>query len=163
MAIDTTVFWGLPRLKVLDGPSVTATVLKTLYMAPVDKDGIDLVDIPAKGIETRLLGGGTRFISGGYKRKLSLRWALYDPTHCGKVVGTGDGQAPCLADLYDIISQNPGRLLVSPCSSHEIWFRCYVPGEVARNPVGKLVFRNVAIEFTGNDVYQSIGSTTVVA
>ena len=159
MALDSTVFYGFPRIKILSAASPIASVVKTLYLPLPDKDGLQLIDSPFRGIEKKLLTK-TAFIGGGIKKSLTINWSYYDPKSTGKVVGIADGQTPNLADLYDVLTANQTKIMVSPCSSSEIWFRAYIMADLIRNPVGKLLFKDVSIEFKGCDVFASANAST---
>jgi hypothetical protein len=162
MAIDSGIWYGSPRIKVLTTTDPNSTVIKTLYLPVPRSDGIDFGDSPARGIEKNMLNGKRRMLTGGYVRRLTISWSHYNPLTTGKVIGTGDGQTPLLGDLYDIISLNQGKILVSPGSNSEVWFRAYVVSELTRNPLGKLLFRDVQIEFKGCDPFVSVGSSTII-
>lgn len=151
--IDTSLFYGTPRLRVM--ASDKTTILKTLFLPLPDKrDGVQFLDIPAKGMKRKLLGGGMAYKGGGVIHQLTLNYAIYDPRNTGKAIGNGNGQTPTLGALYDILTTyENGTLQVSPCANEEIWFSASSTGELARNPLSRLCWVGVSLVFEGHEVY----------
>lgn len=102
---------GPIRLALVDSGG---TKLKTLYLPPPDKDGLDLEFIE-KSSSAELIDGSERTRLLGFLPTLNVRWKYYnEQTGFGYAIGTNDGQRPSLEALLKILSGPTNTLRVAP-------------------------------------------------
>lgn len=164
--LDSGLLLGNPRIRFLAPDQVTVSL--QLNLPFVNKEGgVILTDTPAKNIKQPLLSGGVRYIMGGVRHNVELKWGLYDPIYISSVmgltVGLGSNNVPELTDLYtQIATYNNGCISISPCSNKELWYRVACTSDLTRETLYPVAFTNVDLTFEGLDCYSTSSSTTVI-